>query len=55
MSKPSVDNIRLVVTMKKSLRDRLSKKAEEERRSMSNYINIIVEDYLNQLEQQNQK
>jgi len=52
MGKISPNNTRIMLTVNKDIKEKLEEIATNERRSLSNFINLILENYLKELEDQ---
>ena len=50
--KIKTNNTRILIVIDKELKERLETRAKKDKRSMSNYINVLIEEHLNQLDQQ---
>lgn len=47
----SKDNDRVIVTISKEVKAKLTKLAQEDKRTISNYLNVVITNYLNSIEE----
>lgn len=47
----SKDNSRIIVTTSKETKEKLTKLAQEDSRTLSNYLNVVIINYLNSIEE----
>ena len=47
----SKDNDRVIVTVSREVKAKLTKLAQEDSRTLSNYLNVVITNYLNSVEE----
>lgn len=47
----SKDNDRVIVTVSREVKAKLTKLAQEDKRTLSNYLNVVITNYLNSIEE----
>ena len=47
----SRDNDRVIVTIPREVKAKLTKLAQEDSRTLSNYLNVVITNYLNSIEE----
>ena len=47
----SKDNDRVIVTVSREVNARLNKLAQQDSRTLSNYLNVVITNYLNSIEE----
>ena len=47
----SRDNDRVIVTIPREVKAKLNKLAQEDSRTLSNYLNVVITNYLNSIEE----